>query len=56
MASKPTRKRNYHEEYLIRKARGLAAGKSVSQARGHAKAADLPSAASFPTLQAFRAA
>jgi hypothetical protein len=44
MASKPKRKRNYHEEYLIRKARGLAAGKSVSQARGHARAADLPSA------------
>ena len=46
MASKAKRKRNYHEEYLIRKARGLAAGKSVSQARGHARAADLPSAAS----------
>ena len=44
MASKPKRKRNYHEEYLIRKARGVAAGKSVSQARGHARAADLPSA------------
>jgi hypothetical protein len=46
MATGPKRKRNYHEEYLIRKARGLAAGKSVSQARGHARAADLPSNAS----------
>jgi hypothetical protein len=45
MASKLKRTRNYHEEYLIRKARGLAAGKSVSQARGHARAADLPRAA-----------
>jgi hypothetical protein len=38
MAPKPkrTRKktRNYELEYLIRKARGLAAGKSLSQARG----------------------
>jgi hypothetical protein len=42
MATGPKRKRNHHEEYLIRKARGLAAGKSLSQARGHARAADLP--------------
>ena len=42
MASKPKRKRNYRQEYLIRKARGLAAGKSLSQARGHARAVDLP--------------
>jgi hypothetical protein len=46
MASKPKRKRkktrNYPLEYLIRTARGLAAGKSLSQARGHARAADLP--------------
>jgi hypothetical protein len=37
------RKRNYANEYLIRIARGLAGGKSRSQARGHARAADLPS-------------
>ena len=43
MASKPKRKRNYAKEYLIRIARGLAGGKSRSQARGHARAADLPS-------------
>jgi DNA invertase Pin-like site-specific DNA recombinase len=36
-------KRNYAKEYLIRIARGLAGGKSRSQARGHARAADLPS-------------
>ena len=46
MASKPKRKRkktrNYALEYLIRIARGLAGGKSRSQARGHARAADLP--------------
>jgi hypothetical protein len=45
MASKSKRKRkktrNYALEYLIRKARGLAAGKSLSQARGHARATDL---------------
>ena len=45
MASKSKRKRNYAKEYLIRIARGLAAGKSLSQARGHARAADLPSTA-----------
>jgi hypothetical protein len=46
MASNSKRKRNYAKEYLIRKARGLAAGKSLPQARGHARAADLPSSAS----------
>jgi hypothetical protein len=47
MASKSKRKqkktRNYALEYLIRKARGLENGRSLSQARGHARAADLPS-------------
>jgi hypothetical protein len=46
MASNSKRKRkktrNYPLEYQIRKARGLAAGKSLSQARGHARATDLP--------------
>ena len=46
MASKPKRKRNYGKEYLIRIARGLASGRSRPQARGHARAADLPSSAS----------
>ena len=46
MASESKRKRNYAKEYLIRIARGLAGGKSRSQARGHARAADLPSNAS----------
>ena len=46
MASNSKRKRNYAKEYLIRIARGLAVGKSRSQARGHARAADLPSNAS----------
>jgi hypothetical protein len=46
MASNPKRKRNYAKEYLIRIGRGLAGGKSRSQARGHARAADLPSNAS----------
>jgi len=50
MAPKPKRirkkTRNYEIEYLIRKARGLAAGKSLSQARGHARAADLLGCAS----------
>jgi hypothetical protein len=46
MASKSKRKRNYAKEYLIRIARGLASGKSRPQARGHARAADLPSNAS----------
>ena len=46
MASKPKRKRKKTaklREYLIRKARGRADGKSLSQARGHARAVDLPS-------------
>jgi hypothetical protein len=43
MTSNSKRKRNYAKEYLIRVARGLAGGKSRSQARGHARAADLPS-------------
>ena len=46
MASNPKRKRNYAKEYLIRIARGLAGGKSRSQARGHARAVDLPSSTS----------
>jgi hypothetical protein len=45
MTSNSKRKRNYAKEYLIRIARGLAGGKSRSQARGHARAADLPSKA-----------
>jgi hypothetical protein len=43
MASSPKRIRDYAKEYLIRIARGVAGGKSRSQARGHARAADLPS-------------
>jgi hypothetical protein len=43
MASNPKRIRDYAKEYLIRIARGLAGGRSRSQARGHARAADLPS-------------
>ena len=46
MASKSNGKRNYAKEYLIRIARGLAGGDSRSKARGHARAADLPSNAS----------
>ena len=42
MASESKRKRNHAKEYLIRIAHGLAGGKSRSQARGHARAADLP--------------
>jgi hypothetical protein len=45
MAAESKRKRNYATEYLIRIARGLAGGKSRSQARGHARAVDLPSTA-----------
>ena len=45
MATGPKRKRNYAKEYLIRIARGLAGGRSRSQARGHARAVDLPSTA-----------
>jgi hypothetical protein len=43
MTSKSKRKRNYAKEYLIRIARGLSGGRSRAQARGHARAADLPS-------------
>jgi hypothetical protein len=46
VASNSKRKRNYAKEYLIRIARGLAGGKSRSQARGHARAGDLPQTAS----------
>jgi hypothetical protein len=46
MASNPKRIRDYAKEYLIRIARGLTGGKSRSQARGHARAADLPGNAS----------
>jgi hypothetical protein len=46
MATGSKRKRNYANEYLIRIARGLTGGKSRSQARGHARAVDLPSNAS----------
>ena len=42
MTSKSKRKRNYAKEYLIRIARGLAGGRSRAQARGHARAADVP--------------
>jgi len=42
MATKSKRRRNYSAEYQRRIARGLASGKSRSQARGHARAADLP--------------
>ena len=42
MAAKPKRKRDFAGEYKARIARGLASGKSRSQARGHAKASDLP--------------
>jgi hypothetical protein len=52
MATGSKRKRNYIKEYPIRIARGLAGGKSRSQARGHARAADLP-ARRPATLQAF---
>jgi hypothetical protein len=46
MATVSKRKRNYAKEYLIRIARGLAGGKSRSQARGHARAADISNTAS----------
>ena len=41
MARKSNRKRDYKREYDARKARGLASGKSLSEARGHARASDL---------------
>jgi hypothetical protein len=42
MAAKSNRKRDFRKEYLARIARGPASGKSRSQARGHARASDLP--------------
>jgi hypothetical protein len=39
---KRRRKRDFKAEYQRRKAKGLAANKSLSAARGHPKAADLP--------------
>jgi hypothetical protein len=36
------RRRDYRAEYQRRKANGIAAGKSISAARGHPKATDLP--------------
>jgi hypothetical protein len=48
MARKSKRTRNYEQEYLARIARGLASGKSRSQARGHARASDLPHASPLP--------
>ena len=42
MAAKPKRKRDFKAEYQARIARGLASGKSRSQARGHARAKDAP--------------
>jgi len=42
MATKSKRKRDFQAEYKARIARGLASGKSRSQARGHARASDLP--------------
>jgi CBS domain-containing protein len=42
LANKSKAGRDYKAEYARRKERGLAAGKSVSAARGHPKAADLP--------------
>jgi len=42
MAKKSKRIRNFAEEYQKRIARGLASGKSRAQARGHARATDLP--------------
>jgi hypothetical protein len=44
--------RHYAKEYLIRIARGLAGGKSRSQARGHARAADVFRQRKPATLQA----
>jgi hypothetical protein len=46
MATRSKRIRDFKKEYLRRIARGLASGKSHSQARGHARASDLPKPAS----------
>ena len=48
MATKSNRIRDYREEYQDRIARGLSSGKSRSQARGHARAGDLPHASPLP--------
>jgi hypothetical protein len=45
MARKSNRNRDYKREYLARKTRGLASGKSLAEARGHARASDLKSGA-----------
>jgi len=45
---KSKRNRNYKLEYARRKARGLAAGKSLSAARGHPRAADIAKPAPTP--------
>ena len=48
MATKSKRIRDFKQEYLRRIERGLASGKSRSQARGHARAGDLPHASPLP--------
>ncbi|MDB5595658.1 MAG: hypothetical protein JWM36_2619 [Hyphomicrobiales bacterium] len=48
MATNQTRTRDYTKEYQARIARGLAVGKSRSQARGHAKAGDTRSEVRAP--------
>ena len=42
------RRRNYRAEYQRRVAKGLATGKSLAAARGHARAADLPKPPATP--------
>lgn len=44
MATRSKRIRDFKAEYRARIARGLASGKSRAQARGHAKASDMPDA------------
>ena len=39
---RPRARRNYRAEYARRMEKGLAAGKSLSQARGHARAGERP--------------
>jgi hypothetical protein len=48
MATRSKRIRDFKKEYLRRIERGLASGKSRSQARGHARAGDLPHASPVP--------
>jgi hypothetical protein len=48
MATRSKRIRDFKQEYLARIARGLASGKSRSQARGHTRASDLPHASPLP--------